>query len=187
MYLDTIFNSLIPFQPPFSHLPHSRHGLYAHPHSRYWPLIFHPYRSRCILSYPTLPYATLLHTFLNLSCQYPTLPCSTLPYHKPLCHQAYLQPTSQGSLVSFCRYCSGPGGRRVACPPPPPPPNWVLMLAQRIDGRTLNNVFRISVKTTLFAVFFFFLLLLLLLFFFVCVFLETASFRLLDNLDYPEQ
>ena len=31
-------------------------------------------------------------------------------------------------------------------------PNWVPMLEQRIDERTVNNVFQVSVKTTLFAV-----------------------------------
>ena len=31
-------------------------------------------------------------------------------------------------------------------------PNWVPMLKQRIDENTLNSVFQISVKTTLFAV-----------------------------------
>ena len=33
------------------------------------------------------------------------------------------------------------------------PPNWVPMLEQRINERTINSVFPISVKTTLFAVF----------------------------------
>ena len=38
------------------------------------------------------------------------------------------------------------------CAWPPTGSNWVPMLEQRINKRTLNSVFRVSVKTTLFAV-----------------------------------
>ena len=167
MYVDTIFNSLIPFQPPFSHLPHSRHGLYAHPRSRYWPLIFHPYRSRCILfRFLTQPYHMLPYYIPSLIYHVNTLPYPVLLYPtiSPCAIKHIYSPHHRGHLFLSVDIALGRGVGGLLVPPPPQ-----LVLAQRIDGRTLNSVFRISVKTTLFAVGFF-LLLLLLLFFCVCFF-----------------
>ena len=50
-------------------------------------------------------------------------------------------------------------------------PNWVSMLEQRIDEKTINSMFRVSVKTTPFR----------------CVVCESAPFYCLVNFACPQQ
>ena len=65
----------------------------------------------------------------------------------------YFLPTTQpaGFRIRYFSFTPGrtPGGGGGCLAS-----NWVPMLEQRIDERTLNSVFQISVKTILFAVFF---------------------------------
>ena len=76
--------------------------------------------------------------------------------------QCQLKKGLKADKTMFHGLCPGGGGCLAS--------NWVPMLEQNIDERTLNNVFEISVKTTIFAVFF-------------EVFRETAPFHCFANFD----
>ena len=69
--------------------------------------------------------------------------------------------------IKFRGVCVGGGEGRGVCLTL----NWVSMLEQRIDEKTINSAFRVSVKTNTFR----------------CDVCESAPFYCLANFDCPQQ